>query len=405
MRFHYTASDPNGRLVEGYVESQTPTEVLDWMANQGWKPVSLKAIQETGTRKILGALGRRGSINIADQVFLTKYLALMLKVGTDLFKAIDILAEDFDKPAVKSFLIEVRETLSKGQPFYSAFSRYPNYFSPVFINMVKAGESSGNLEKVFDDLSTDLEKQQEIRDKIKAALIYPIILVIMATAILLVLVTFILPRIAQTFLTSGIQPPVFTRIVFDVGLFVGNNIAILLPSAGVIIAAIWLFLRTSGGKKFLNQTLSRLPVIKDVLAKIALQRFAATFSSLLKSGLPILDALQITAGASGSLEMETALNRIAQEGVAKGLTIGEAFRRESVFPRVVVNLLTISERAGHMENILQTLSDFYATEIDSSIKILMSFLEPALLLIMGLVVGGIALSIIVPIYQLTASYS
>ena len=403
MRFRYVASDPNGRLMEGYVEAKSPAEVLEWMGGQNWKPISLKAIRQTETQKFFGGL-QQGGITIADQVFLTKYLALMLKVGTDLFKAIDILVEDFDKPAVKSFLMEVRDALSKGQPFYTSFSRYPKYFSPVFINMVKAGESSGNLEKVFGDLSASLQKQQEIRDKIRAALIYPVILLIMASVILLVMVTFILPRIASTFLSSGINPPIFTKIVFGVGLFIGGNIAIILPLIIAAAVGLWIFFRTAGGKKFLSQTLSRTPVVKDVVAKMALQRFSATFASLLRSGLPILDALEITAGASGSTEMEAALNRIAREGVAKGLTIGDSFRRETVFPRVVVNLITISEKAGHMENILDTLSDFYAAEIDSSIKILMSFLEPALLLIMGIMVGGIALSIIVPIYQLTAQY-
>jgi type II secretory pathway component PulF len=403
MRFRYVASDPNGRLMEGYVEAKSPAEVLEWMGGQNWKPISLKAIRQTETQKFFGGL-QQGGITIADQVFLTKYLALMLKVGTDLFKAIDILVEDFDKPAVKSFLMEVRDALSKGQPFYTSFSRYPKYFSPVFINMVKAGESSGNLEKVFGDLSASLQKQQEIRDKIRAALIYPVILLIMASVILLVMVTFILPRIASTFLSSGINPPIFTNIVFGVGLFIGGNIAIILPLIIAAAVGLWIFFRTAGGKKFLSQTLSRTPVVKDVVAKMALQRFSATFASLLRSGLPILDALEITAGASGSTEMEAALNRIAREGVAKGLTIGDSFRRETVFPRVVVNLITISEKAGHMENILDTLSDFYAAEIDSSIKILMSFLEPALLLIMGIMVGGIALSIIVPIYQLTAQY-
>ncbi len=403
MRFRYVASDPNGRLMEGYVEAKSPAEVLEWMGGQNWKPISLKAIRQTETQKFFGGL-QQGGITIADQVFLTKYLALMLKVGTDLFKAIDILVEDFDKPAVKSFLMEVRDALSKGQPFYTSFSRYPKYFSPVFINMVKAGESSGNLEKVFGDLSASLQKQQEIRDKIRAALIYPVILLIMASVILLVMVTFILPRIASTFLSSGINPPIFTKIVFGVGLFIGGNIAIILPLIIAAAVGLWIFFRTAGGKKFLSQTLSRTPVVKDVVAKMALQRFSATFASLLRSGLPILDALEITAGASGSTEMEAALDRIAREGVAKGLTIGDSFRRETVFPRVVVNLITISEKAGHMENILDTLSDFYAAEIDSSIKILMSFLEPALLLIMGIMVGGIALSIIVPIYQLTAQY-
>lgn len=400
MRFHYVASEPGGRIVEGDLETQGPTEVLEWMASQGLRPVSVRTIGGVDEKGLKGIFSQ--PINIADKVFLTKYLALMLKVGTDLFKAIDILIADFDKPAVKSLLIEVKDSLSKGQPFYSTFTKYPKYFSPVFTNLIKAGEASGNLENVFDDLSKSLEKEQEIRGKIRSALIYPIVLLGLSLSILFLLVTIALPKIAAIFLSGGVKPPIFSRIVFAVGLFLGNNVFIILPSIILAVIGLWYFLhKTVVGKGVLGRILSGTPIIKNILYKLALQRFAATLSSLLRSGMSILDSLEITADSVGHIDLRVALLRISREGITKGLTMGDAFRREPDFPRVVVNLIAISEKAGHIENILNTLADFYEAEINTSVKTLISFLEPVLLLVIGFVVAIIALSIIVPVYQLT----
>lgn len=399
MKYYYIASEPEGRVVEGDIEAKGPAEVLEWMAAQGLRPVSVKAIAGVSTTGIRGIFAQQ--ITVEDKVFLTKYLALMLKVGTDLFRAIDILITDFDKPAVKSLLIEVRDTLAKGQPFYSTFSKYPKYFSPVFVNLIKAGETSGNLEKVFDDLSHSLEKEQAIRSKVKAALIYPMVLVVLALLILFGLVTLALPKIAAVFTSGGIQPPAFSRVVFGVGLFFNAWAYIIFPALIIGSVASWYFFqRTVAGRVMMGKFLARAPIVGDILYRIAIQRFAATFSSLLKSGMSILDALEITADSVGHTQMREALLRISREAVPKGLTIGEAFRREKVFPRVVVNLISISEKAGHIENILDTLAEFYESEIDASTKTLISFLEPALLVVIGFVVAIIALAIIVPVYQL-----
>ena len=167
MRFHYVASQANNRVVEGDFEATSPAEVLEYLANHGLRPISLKTvrgIEQTKGWRILG-----NAIDTSDKIFLTKYLGLMLKVGTDLFRAIDILVDDLDKPAMKAFLLEVRSTLEKGQPFFTTFLRYPRYFSSVFVNLIKAGESSGNLEKVFGDLSLSLEKEQELNRSIKSS--------------------------------------------------------------------------------------------------------------------------------------------------------------------------------------------------------------------------------------------
>lgn len=403
MRFNYTALKSDGKIIESNYEADSSAEVLVYLASQGLKPITLKSLKEfekKGQFRIF-----QQNINIADKIFLTKYLALMLKVGTDLFRAIDILITDFDKQAVKALLLEIKMTLERGQPFYSAFAKYPKIFSPIFINLVKAGEVSGNLENIFDQLSYFLQKEQELRHRIKAALAYPILLLSASLIVLFLLVSFALPKIAGVFSSAGFEPPVFSRVVFGIGIFFGKYFLIILAFIFLMAGFLWYFFsRTLTGRKIFYQFVIKLPAVGNVLKKMALQRFASTFSALLSAGMPILESLEITANTVGLEEIKNSLIRISREGISKGLTIGDAFKREPVFPRVIVNLIAISEKAGHIEQILKTLADFYESEIDASIKTLMSFLEPVLLLFIGLTVGAIALSIIVPIYQLTGQF-
>lgn len=383
------------------MQADSIDQVLDFLASRGLTPISVKPVKEFA-KVGLGIFS--ASLNISDQVFLTKYLALMLKVGMDLFSAIDILIQDFEKPAMKSLLLEIRGGLEKGQPFYSTFAKYPKYFSPVFVNLIKAGESSGSLEQVLEEQSTELEKQKDLASKVQGAFIYPIILLVGAGLVLFGMVTFVIPGIAKLFVDSGIKPPFFSQIVFTVGFFMRNNLFVVVPSLLAVVTATFLLLRTLTGKRLIYRLAYLLPVISNVMEKISLQTFSRTLSSLLKAGMPILQALDITAGTIGSPEMSIALLRISHEGISKGLTIGDAFRREAVFPHTVRNLVAISEKAGHLDEVLGTLSTFYASEIDGSIKILVSFLEPMLLAGIAIVIGTIALSIILPIYQLVGNF-
>jgi len=399
MRFHYIASQSNGKIVEDDFEAAGPAEILEYLASQGLRPVSIKTLK--GFNEVSrGFIFSRG-INITDKVFLTKYLSLMLKVGTNLFNAINILIADLDKPSMKTLLMEIRASLEKGKPFYTTFLKYPKYFSVVFVNLIKAGEASGNLDKVFEDLSGSLEKEQDLRRKVKSALVYPVILLGASFTLLIVLVTFAVPRLAKIFESFNTEPPLFSRIVIGAGLFINDNLIVLSLLLIIVAFGSWYtFAKTLVGRKIAYQFALKLPVIKTVLRETAIQRFAATLSSLLKAGLPILDALEITAQTVGSEQMKEALIRVSREGVSKGLTLGDAFRKEPVFPKIVVNLIAISEKAGHIEDILAVLADFYSGEVEASVKSLVSFLEPILLLGIGLVIGSVAVAVIVPIYQM-----
>jgi type II secretory pathway component PulF len=282
---------------------------------------------------------------------------------------------------------------------------HKNIFDATFVSLVRAAETSGNLQETFEGLSVSLESEGDLRGRIRSALIYPVILLCMTLAIVTFLVTFALPKMAKVFSDSGITPPAFSRVVFGIGLFVGNNIFVIFGLLfSVVAASLYLYYKTEIGKRLFDGALTKTPVLSGLYRDLAIQRMAATMSSLMKAGLPIIDTVTVAANTVGLAKFRYGLLRIANEGLAKGLTIGEAFRRETIFPKVVTNLIAISEKAGHLEEVLKTLADFYNSNIDASIKALVAVIEPIMLLIMGLLVGVIALSIIIPIYQITTQF-
>ncbi len=397
MIFNYTASTKEGKIIKERGEFKDASAVLEYIKNQGWTPLNIREVRVLQAKLKMGI----GSvITLTDKIFLCKYLSLMLRSGTNLFKAIDILINDFKKPSMKSLLMEVRDNLEKGNPFYTTFEKYPRIFSSVFTNMVRAGETSGNLDKTFSDLTISLEKERSLKQRIRSALIYPILLISASFGILVLLVTFAIPRISTMFRDSNIEVPAVTKIIFGISSFMSNYggyIAIVFII--LIIAAFVIFRFTSSGRLLFNRLIFRIPVIKNILNNISYQRFSSTFGSLMKAGLPILENLRITAWTTGNNEVRDALIRIADNGLSKGYTLGESFSREEIFPQTIRTLISIGEQAGHTEEILGTLSDFYEAEIDIGVKTLVSLVEPILLLFIGVVVGGIALAVVLPVYQ------
>jgi type IV pilus assembly protein PilC len=398
MLFHYTATNKEGKMIEGEGDFKDAAALLEHIKNQGLTPISIKS-----SKTLKGSLGKGvfgNPINLTDKIFLTKYLSLMLKSGTDLFRAIDILIADFQKPSMKMLLTEVRQNLEKGLPFYTTFQAYPNIFNPVFTSLIKAGEASGNLEKIFHDLSFSLEREKELKQKIKSALTYPILLVGASIGILILMVTFAIPRIASMFDTGEMKIPPVTKLIFSISFFMADHGLIVFGILFILIIALIIFFRkVKSGKKIFNRIVYKMPIIKNVMQKTSYQRFCSTFGSLMRAGLPILENLEITATTVGNDEMKQAINRIAREGLSRGLTMGDAFRKEPVFPQTIRTLVAVGEKAGHTEEIFGTLTDFYEKEIDMSVKSLVSLIEPLMLLMMGLIVGGIAMSVIMPVYQ------
>ncbi|KKU47384.1 MAG: General secretion pathway protein F, partial [Parcubacteria group bacterium GW2011_GWF2_46_8] len=346
------------------------------------------------------------SITVQDKVFITKYLALMLRVGTDLFKAIDILIQDFEKPVIKSFLLEIRGNLERGNPFYISFQNHPEYFTDIVVNLIKAAETSGNLENTLNEISGTYEDEAELKSKIISALVYPILLLFVSFFIVNGLIIFVVPKVSVVFESSGMPIPFFSRLILGFSAFMRRFMAIIIPlfvagSGGLF----FYFFKTLQGRRRFGSLLEKTPLVNQVIKKLTLRRFAGTLASLLRAGIPLVSSLEITASAVGDIKFQTALVRIAKERIARGVPVGDAFKQEGIFPSVVVNLISIGEKSGHIEEVLRTLADFYEKEADAALKTMVSILEPVLLMGVGLLVAFIAISVIVPIFQLVSQYN
>ena len=401
MLYKYTAYTPTGRLIEEEIEASSIGEVLLLLQKRGLKPILVKPKYRWFSLLRI-KLGAKKKITIEDQIFLTKYLHLMLKVGTNLIKAIEILKEDFPKPAVQDFLEEVKAGLEKGQPFWSAFAKHPKYFSPTFVATIKAGETSGKLEESFKHLSESLEKQATLRKSIKSALVYPTLLVVTSLLVVGIIVFFAMPRISKIFLSTGTEPPTFTKIIISISAFISSfGVYIVVALIVLLILIILFYKETQTGKELLIAILYQVPGLNKILEKIDLQNLCSVLASLLAAGLPLIESIEIAAETIKSPKMKEALIRIAKNRLTIGQTLEQALRSEKEsFPQVLINLIGMSEKAGHLEETLNTLAEFYTKEVDATVKGIMSIIEPVLLVFIGLVVALVALSTIVPIYQM-----
>jgi len=401
MLYHYTAFDQRNIYVEGDVDMPTLEDVLKFLNNQRLRPVKVVPIVHKKTSKAFGIFAKR--ISLTDQIFLFKYLGLMLKVGTDILKAVDVLMQDYSEGPIKTFLLESRSNLEKGNPFYLTFEQNNKTFNYVTINLIKAGEQSGTLQETLEKISINLEKDKDLKSKVTSAMTYPIILLVMMSVLLVFLMIFLFPKMGASFIQAGIKLPSFTKMLFNVSIYFNAHITLVLSLFTAIPAALYIFVsRTMTGQKLFSILIRKLPPIRNFLNKMALQRLTSILSSLIKAGMPLVESLKITSEAVGEAVFKTSLSNISIY-LTKGLTVGEAFRQEKSFPKYLSNLLAIGEKAGHIDEILFTLSMFYEKEIESSLKALVALIEPIMLVLMGGVIGVIAVSVILPMYQMLGS--
>jgi type IV pilus assembly protein PilC len=402
MLYHYTAFDQRNIYVEGDVDMPTLEDVLKFLANQRLKPVKVTPIIRKKISKSMSIFAKR--ISLTDQIFLFKYLGLMLKVGTDILKAVDVLMQDYSEGPIKTFLLESRSNLEKGNPFYLTFEQNNKTFSYVTINLIKAGEKSGTLQDTLEKISVNLEKDKDLKSKVTSAMTYPIILLVMMTFLMFFLMIFLFPKMGASFMQAGIKLPSFTKMLFNVSIYFNAHMVPVISLLFLIPTILFIFItRVPVGQKMMSFLIRKIPPIRSFLNKMALQRLTSILSSLIKAGMPLVESLKIASEAVGEEVFKKALSNISIY-LTKGLTVGEAFRQEKCFPKYLSNLLAIGEKAGHIDEILGTLSVFYEKEIESGLKALVALIEPLMLVLMGGVIGVIAISVILPMYQMLSSF-
>lgn len=403
MLFHYKATTKKGELQEGELLADSDQDVIRYLHNAGLIPLSVKAKKGLLATSIIPFFKRR--ISIDEKIFLSRYLGLMLSSGLDILKSIDILREDLAEGSLRNFLLEIRSVVEQGRAFYTGFENHPEMFSEVEVSLIKAGETSGNLEKTLQAFAADLEKEKEFKAKIRAALIYPSLLVAVSIGVIILITTFVMPRIAKLFSEAGTSIPVYSRIVLNASLFIGDHILLLaVVFVGFVIGTLFAVTKTDVGQYMYRYILKKIGVINRLILNRALRNFSLNLAMLVGAGMPIIRAMEIVALSVGNFEVREAILRIAKDYVPRGLTLGEGFHREAVFPKILTGLIAVGEQAGHLPDILKTMGNFYEVELDTSLKNLVVLIEPLILLVIGFIVALIAISVIVPIYQAVTQF-
>lgn len=401
--FIYEAYNKDGAPVRGEFEAATKDEVATSLLKRQLTPVSIVPLRGGSGINLSFAFFER--LTSVDILFLVRNMATGLKAGLTVVESLDILVADATKGVMRRMLLGVLSAIKNGQTLSIAFEPYRNSFPVAFIGMLRAGEISGELAPTLESLAQFLRKEYSLRQRVKSALVYPLVLLIASTGVVTLLLVFVLPRLATAFLTSGVKLPLLTKIF--IGLSNALTYSILLDA--LVLGSLFFLLvalkRTATGRMIGGRMLAHTPIAKELIRKLALVRFTRTFGNLIKHGISALEALEIAADSVGNTTYEQALRKAGEE-VKNGAPLSHALERyPELFPSILRSLVSVGEKTGTLGDILITLADFYDEEVENTLKDLTSVLEPLLLLIMGLLVGAIALSILLPIYQLVGNFS
>jgi type IV pilus assembly protein PilC len=328
----------------------------------------------------------------------------MLDAGLPLIQCLEILSSQQEKPRLKATLDEVRESVEGGSTLAEALKKHPTIFEPLFINMVAAGEAGGVLDVILRRLSVFAEKAVKLRRALLSASVYPAVVFAVAIVIVFVILVWVIPVFASLFAGLNAPLPALTRFVMSVSDYTVTFSIPLVVFVVLSVISLRYIYRTDDGKFAIDNFLLRIPVIGIVIKKISVARFSLTLSTLLTSGIPLLDALKITADTAGNSVIERALLQVRKE-VAEGKTLVEPLRRIGIFPPMVTQIVSVGEQTGELDQMLEKLSVYYEEESDAAIANLMTLMEPVLIVFLGVVIGGIVISMYLPIFTLIGKLS
>jgi len=403
MRYIYIASTKEGKIKKGFISADSLKAARDFLSNQGLLIISLKKKRKIYLKFPSLSIFFLGGVSTLDKLMFTKHLSVMLKSGVDIIGALKVLKKQTSSSKLKNILRKTIPSVSSGRRLSDSLAEFPDTFSELYINVIRIGEEGGFLDKNLEYLAIQMKKDYDLKRKIKNAMAYPIIVLAAAVAISLSLSVFVLPKITKLFKAFTVPLPLTTRILLWVSGFLGEyGILFVVCLVSLVIISRWFFSRKFI-KPYFDQLLLNLPLIGKIRRHINLARFSRVLSSLLKSGLPIINALRITTNTLGDASYQKSLINITDE-VQKGARLSSLLqKKEKFFPSLIIQMVDTGERTGRLEETLFYLAEFYEGEVDGAVKNLATIIEPILLILVGIVVGTVALAIISPIYQITGT--
>ncbi len=400
-KFTYTATK-QGKTITGTIEASSKEGALSTLSHQGIHPLLVKEASGASGLKSLLKLGGK-KVKLKDLVVFTRQLSTMISAGVPLTRSLATLQTQTENKYFNSVVGNITKDIEGGMTLADSLAKYPNIFSEVYVNMVRAGEAGGILDEILKRVAAQVEKDATIRKKIKSAMAYPVVILSITVVAFFGIMLFIMPKLGNILKDLGgpdAQLPVYTQAMLSLSDFTRKYFIFIFIVGFIIVTLLRRYVRTPKGKYALHKLLLRIPVLNGILVKIAIARFSRTFASLMSSGVGVLDALEVTGGAIGNKVIEEELTNAARD-VKAGKQLSEPLSKSAHFPAIVSQMLAIGEETGQIDTILLKVADFYEEEVDTVIDGISSLIEPIMILVLGSMVGMIAASVMGPIASLS----
>src|SRR5579872_6361415 len=398
--FTYGGTNRAGATVSGELAAASKSELINSLKRQ---QINVTKMSEKGKEFNLPTFG--GGVDSKELAIFTRQFSVMIDAGLPLVQCLEILAGQQENKVFQKVLIGTRSAVEGGSTLSSAMRQYEKVFDALYVNLVEAGETGGILDTILQRLSAYIEKNVKLKRAVKSAMVYPIAVLSVAAGVIVLLLWKVVPIFATLFLGLGVDLPLPTRIVIGLSNFIGSIFGLLIlvaVIAGIVGLKVWY--GTPVGRMAIDKTLLKLPMIGILLRKIAVARFTRTLGTLISSGVPILEGLEITARTAGNALIEKSLMEV-RKGLEQGRNLSDPLKDTNVFPGMVTQMIGVGEQTGAMDAMLQKIADFYEDEVDAAVKDLLAAMEPMMIVFLGVVVGGIVISMYLPLFSLIGQLS
>ena len=397
-KFKWEGTTKSGQSMKGEMEAPNEQAVQAQLRRQGISPGNIKEAGK-GFDMEIKIPGFEPKVTTKDIVIFTRQFATMIDAGLPLVQCLDILSKQQDNKTYKAILIQVKEDVEAGSTFADALKKHPKAFDTLYVNLVAAGEIGGILDTILNRLAAYIEKALKLRKQVKSAMTYPATIVGIAVIVIAVILVFVIPQFQAMFESFGQELPLPTRIVIMLSDFIQNYIFLII---GGCYGTVWILKRiykTPKGQLYMDALFLKLPVMGILIRKVAVAKFTRTLGTMISSGVPILDGLDIVAKTAGNKIVENAIYKVAQS-ISEGKTIAEPLEQSGVFPPMVCQMIAIGEQSGSIDTMLNKIADFYDDEVDDAVGNLTAMMEPLLMLFLGTAVGGLVIAMYLPIFSM-----
>ena len=410
-KFKFEARDATGKVVRGAITASTQSEVVAEVRRRQLTPLEINKSLGLGSLfsksagpKSKKGVAKRASAKKGELEIFTRQLATMLGAGIPMLEALEIMADQAESPGFAFCLDQVVESIRNGSDLSKAMEPHKKVFSHIYVSMIRAGEVSGQIDIILQRLADYLEAAAHLRNEIKSAMTYPVISLILVIGIASFLMIGIVPSFKPVFESLEVELPALTVVIMDIAFFMRDYWYVIFGGMAALIFGVMAAVKTEKGCYVKDVIILRVPVFGILFKKVALSRFARTFSTLIKSGVPILGAMEIVSDTSGNKVISGVVDR-ARDSVRQGDSLSDPFMSSSVFPPMVVKMMAIGERSGALDALLEKIAEFYDQQVEAEVKGLTAMIEPIMIAIMGIIVGGIVLAVFLPIFKLQETLS